>query len=42
MMETRQQRGIELAKTGTIRHTGVDWIAPSQVGKGTYLVNVKE
>jgi len=40
-MEPRQERGIELAKTRTIRHTGAGWIVPSQAGKGTYVVNIK-
>jgi len=40
-MDLREQRGIQLAKSRTIRHTGAGWIVPSQAGNGTYVVNVK-
>ncbi len=37
---TRQQRGLELAATRTIRHNGNLWVVPSQVGNGTYRVHM--
>jgi predicted nucleic acid-binding Zn finger protein len=38
----RQQRGMELAKTRTIRRKGAGvWIVPSQTGKTTYRVYVR-
>lgn len=39
-MEAREQRGMELAATRTIRKTGSGWIVPSQTGNGTYRVNL--
>src|SRR5437667_12694814 len=38
-MDLREQRGMELAATRTIRRDGTGWIVPSQTGKGTYRVN---
>ena len=37
---TRQQRGLELAATVKLRRNGELWVVPSQVGKGTYTVNM--
>jgi len=37
---TRQQRGLELAATRTIRHKGDLWVVPSQTGNGTYRVHM--
>jgi len=37
-MDVREMRGIELAKSRTIRRDGVNWIVPSQTGKGFYRV----
>ena len=37
---TRQQRGLELAATRTIRQKGGIWIVPSQVGRGAYRVHI--
>lgn len=39
-MTLRQQRGIELATTRTIRRKGRTWIVPSQAGTGFYTVDV--
>jgi transposase len=39
-MDARQQRGMELAATRTIRKKGRNWIVPSQVGSGVYTVNI--
>ena len=41
-MEPREQRGMELAATRTIRKTGSGWIVPSQTGSGTYRVNLMQ
>jgi len=38
-MDLREQRGMELAATRTIRRDGTGWIVPSQTGKGTYRVS---
>lgn len=40
MNDLRQQRGLELAATRTIRRKGKLWIVPSQAGTGTYTVNI--
>jgi hypothetical protein len=37
-MDLREQRGMELAATRTIRQKAGVWIVPSQAGKGTYQV----
>src|SRR5437762_3116157 len=37
-MDLREQRGLELAATRTIRRDGTCWIVPSQFGKGFYRV----
>jgi transposase len=37
---TRQQRGLELAATRTIRQKAGLWIVPSQAGTGTYCVHI--
>jgi len=37
---TRQQRGLELAATRTIRQKAGLWIVPSQAGNGTYSVHM--
>jgi SWIM zinc finger len=37
-MDAREQRGLELAATRTIRQDGTRWIVPSQTGKGFYSV----
>ena len=39
-MDLRQQRGMELAATRTIRRKGQAWIVPSQAGIGTYRVSL--
>jgi transposase len=39
-MNLRQQQGLELAATRTIRQKGDIWIVPSQTGKGTYRVHL--
>jgi transposase len=39
-MDTREQRGMELAATRTISKKAGVWIVPSQTGKGTYCVNI--
>jgi hypothetical protein len=39
-MEARQQRGLELAATRTIRKQAGLWIVPSQAGNGTYSVHM--
>lgn len=36
----RQQRGLELAATRTIRQKGGIWIVPSQAGTGAYRVHI--
>lgn len=38
-MNGREQRGLELAATRSIRKSGRAWIVPSQAGTGTYTVN---
>jgi transposase len=40
-METRQQRGLELAATKKIQPKGALWMVPSQNGAGTYTVDMK-
>lgn len=37
-MNTRQSRGLEIAKIGGIKETHRGWVVPSQNGNGTYLV----
>jgi transposase len=37
---SRQQRGLELAATRSIRQKGGIWVVPSQVGTGTYNVHI--
>jgi transposase len=37
-METREQRGIALAKSKAIKQKGALWVVPSQSGSGTYVV----
>ncbi|MGO9123531.1 MAG: transposase [Terriglobales bacterium] len=37
---SRQQRGLELAATRTIRHKGDLWVVPSQGGSGSYRVHM--
>jgi transposase len=39
-MELREQRGMELAATRTIRRKGAIWTVPSQSGNGTYRVHI--
>lgn len=39
-MDLRQQRGLELAATRTIRRKGKVWMVPSQAGTGVYTVNI--
>jgi transposase len=39
-MDSRQQRGLELAATRTIRKQGSIWIVPSQAGAGSYKVRM--
>jgi transposase len=39
-METREQRGMELAATRTIRKKAGVWVVPSQSGNGFYRVNI--
>ncbi|MGB8535823.1 MAG: hypothetical protein WCD57_05375 [Acidobacteriaceae bacterium] len=39
-MDLRQQRGMELAATRTIRRKGQTWMVPSQVDTGVYSVNI--
>ncbi len=44
-METRQQKGMEIAQKGGISQNSKGWIVPSQTGSGAYLVykeNIKE
>lgn len=38
-MDTREQRGMEIARTSRIRKIGNEWIVPSQSGHGTYKVS---
>src|SRR4051812_30978208 len=38
--DLRQQRGMELAATRTIRRKGKQWIVPSQAGTGFYRVSL--
>jgi transposase len=40
IMDSRQQRGLELAATRTIRQKAGIWIVPSQAGTGTYRVHI--
>src|SRR5258708_35283364 len=37
----REKRGMELAKTRTIRKKGNVWIVPSEVGTGLYTVDFR-
>lgn len=37
-METREQRGIALAKSRGLKQKGALWVVPSQSGNGTYVV----
>lgn len=37
-METREQRGIVLAKAKSIKQKGALWVVPSQSGSGSYVV----
>lgn len=37
-LETREQRGIALAKSKGIKQKGALWVVPSQFGNGTYVV----
>lgn len=39
-MDPREQRGMELAATRTIRQKAGLWIVPSQAGRGTYTVHL--
>ena len=39
-INSRQQRGLELAATRTLRHNGNLWVVPSQAGNGTYRVHM--
>jgi transposase len=39
-MDAREQRGMELAATRSIRQKGGIWIVPSQTGNGTYRVHI--
>jgi hypothetical protein len=39
-MNTRQQKGLQLAERGTIRSEGTHWIVPSQTRSSNYTVNV--
>ena len=39
-MDLREQRGLELAATRTIRQKAGIWIVPSQAGTGTYRVHL--
>jgi transposase len=39
-MDLREQRGMELAATRTIRQKAGIWIVPSQVGNGSYRVHL--
>ncbi len=39
-MDIREQRGMELAATRTIRQKGGIWIVPSQTGNGAYRVHI--
>ena len=41
-MESREQRGLELAATKKIHHTGRFWLVPSQAGSGEYVVNLED
>jgi transposase len=37
-METREQRGIAIAKGKALKQKGALWVVPSQSGSGTYIV----
>src|SRR5579863_1186454 len=37
-METREQRGIAIAKGKALKQKGALWVVPSQSGSGTYVV----
>jgi transposase len=41
-MTLREQKGLELAETRTIRQQGGIWIVPSQTGRGTYRVHLMQ
>src|SRR5258708_38724529 len=40
-MDARQQRGLEIAATKKLTHTGDTWYVPSQSGNGKYTVRPK-
>lgn len=40
-MDPREQRGMAIAATIKLRRKGSVWVVPSQVGHGTYSVNLK-
>jgi hypothetical protein len=40
-VDEREQRGLVIAATIKLRRKGSTWIVPSQVGHGTYTVNLK-
>ena len=37
-METREERGIAIAKAGRLRQRDHLWVVPSQSGPGIYIV----
>jgi transposase len=41
-MDAREQRGLEIAATKTLRRKGDLWLVPSQAGAGTYVVDPTE
>ena len=41
-MEAREQRGLEIAATKTLRRKGDLWLVPSQAGSSTYVVDPTE
>ncbi|MDB5069593.1 MAG: Transposase, Is5 family group [Candidatus Eremiobacteraeota bacterium] len=41
-MDGREQRGLEIATTKTLRQKGELWLVPSQGGSGTYVVDPTE
>ena len=41
-MDAREQRGLEIAATKTLRRKGDVWLVPSQAGAGTYVVDPTE
>ena len=38
-MDTRQERGLQIAEARCLRRKGDLWIVPSQAGRGTYVVD---